>query len=59
MYTIQMVSTTHCSLKVASLSQLGYGNSGHNVHSKDRARGEVPPITGLQLEGQPAFTFSQ
>lgn len=50
MYTIQMVSTKHCSFKAAFLeTALNYGNIEQSTHSKDRGGSEKPSIVRVQL----------
>lgn len=52
-YTIQMTSKIPFFLKAKDLKGLCYGNSGWNVHPKDRGGVEGPPIAQFQFEGQP------
>ena len=50
MYTIQMVSTKHCSFKAAFLeTALNYENIEQSTHSKDRGGSEKPSIVRVQL----------
>ena len=44
MYSVQMVSVTHYSLKAASLEQLLVWEQWADVHSKDRGGSEEPSV---------------
>lgn len=49
--------TTPCSLKGASLKQLQCGNSGQNIHSKDKGWREEPPIAQACLRSSQGDTL--
>ena len=61
MNTVQMVSTTYCSLKAASWKRVPtVGKSGQNAHSKDETgMGEELPTAQGKLENQLAVKSSQ
>lgn len=52
--TVQVVLVTHYALKAWSGSYCG--NSGQNIHSKDKGGGEELLIAGVQLTGQLVVT---
>lgn len=49
MFTVQMVSMTHYSLKAALWKSSHCGDSGQYVHSKDRGGNEEPLTARVQL----------
>lgn len=53
-----MTSATHCSLKTVLANSSGCGNSGQNIHYKDRGGSEEPHLSGFNSVGQLVVVFS-